>query len=314
MKNKLNLGFARIILLILVFFTIYEPRSTNYELFAEDKIVAIVNGDCITKKDLDDFTNFMRLQMARTDNPAKPEDSAEIAQSELLEKLIDDRLILQEARRANIKIDENRIKARINEIKAHYSSDVNFQADLARDGMVQADLEEKIREQLLMYNIIEQKIRDKIVVSPQEVTAFYNGHKKEFITSPKRELEAFALANEGDAKSFSRDLEKGREAEVLLSKYSAIANKITWTERGELKKEIESEALKLKVGEVSQPIKIEDKYYVLRLKNIIPPRELAMPEAQDRIFSYVFEQKMQDELEDWLDELRKQSYIKIMQD
>jgi parvulin-like peptidyl-prolyl isomerase len=270
--------------------------------FAQDKIVAIVNGDCITKKDLDDFTTFMRIQ------------KEDISQPDLLEKLIEDRLILQEAKKSSIKVDENRIKARINEIRARYNSNTEFQDDLARQGMTQADLEQKIREQMLMYSIIEQRIRDKIVVSPPEVTAFYNGHKKEFTIGQQRELEVFALSNQEDAKSFSRDLENGQEIEGLLSKYSAIANKLSWTDEGQLNKEIEGEVIKLKIGAVSKPIKVEDKYYILRLQNMIPPRELTMPEAQDRIFPYLFEKKMEEKLSEWLDVLKKQSYVKIIQD
>ena len=313
-ENKPNLRFARIILLILVFFTNFELRTTNYEAFAQDKIAAIVNDDCITKKDLDDFANFMRIQLAKADNSGNLGVKAEVSQPNLLEKLIEDRLILQEAKKGNIKVDENRIKARINEIRARYNSDAEFQDDLAGQGMVQADLEQRIREQMLMYSIIEQKIRNKIVISPPEVTAFYNGQKQEFIIGQQREFEAFALDNEEEAKSFSRDLKNGQEAKSLLNKYSAIANKLSLTDEGQFNKEIEKEVLKLKIGEVSKPIKVEDKYYVLKLQNIIPARELTMPEAQERIFSYLFEKKMQEKLSDWLDELKKRSYIKVMQD
>jgi len=37
---------------------------------------------------------------------------------------------------------------------------------------VQADLENKISEQMLMYNFVEQKVRSKVIVRPDEITSF----------------------------------------------------------------------------------------------------------------------------------------------
>ena len=81
---------------------------------------------------------------------------------------------------------------------------------------------------------------------------------------------------------------------------------------GQFKKDVEDALLKLKVNEVSEPLDIENRYYIFRLNNIIPPRKLSLSEAQENIHSYLFNKKMQEGLLKWLDELRKQSYIKII--
>ena len=84
------------------------------------------------------------------------------------------------------------------------------------------------------------------------------------------------------------------------------------TKEGQFKKDAEDVLLKLKGNEVSAPVKIEDKYYIFRLNKIIPPRQLSLSEAQEKIYAYLFAKKMQENLAKWLDELKKQSYIKII--
>ncbi|MDD2689763.1 MAG: peptidylprolyl isomerase [Candidatus Omnitrophica bacterium] len=211
----------------------------------------------------------------------------------------------------DIKPDENRIKAKINEIKKYYPSDSEFQKDLARQGQVQADLEKRIREQFLMYNIIEHKIRDKIVISPDEVTKFYEQNIKKLISPEVRELEVITLENEDLARTFSYNLRTGQKLEDLATRYPISVNKIRVTKEGELAKNVEEVVFNLGIGEISAPIKIDDKYYVFKLENISPPRQLTLSEAQDKIYAFLFEEKLQQNLSKWVDELKAQSYIKI---
>jgi len=281
--------------------------------FAQDKIIAIVNDDVITQKDLNDFMNFMRIQLSGEYAGRELEEKIQIMKVDLLNKLIEDRLILQEAKKNNTNIDENRVKAKVNEIKSRYPQEAEFQNALTRQGLVQADIEAKIREQLLMYYIVEQKVREKIIVRPQEVTAFYNTNKNELASHEERELSVITLENENLAKTFADNLKKGEKLEDLAAKYPITLNQLKVLQGEELRKEIEHTVFNLKIGEISNPVKIDDKYYIFKLNNINPPKQLNLSEAQDEINAFLFDRKFQEELKKWLDELKKESYIKILQ-
>ena len=71
----------------------------GHECYAQDKIVAVVNNDIITRKDLSDFMNFMRMQLSH--QYKGKELDAKVAETKrgLLDKLIEDHLILQEAKK-----------------------------------------------------------------------------------------------------------------------------------------------------------------------------------------------------------------------
>ena len=90
-------------------------------------------------------------------------------------------------------------------------------------------------------------------------------------------------------------------------------NQITAKKGQELRKDIEEEVFKLGIDEVSNPVKVEKKYYVFKLDNIIPTKQLSLQEAQAHIYPFLFEKKMQEKLAEWIDGLRKQSYIKIIE-
>ncbi|MBI4972472.1 MAG: peptidyl-prolyl cis-trans isomerase [Candidatus Omnitrophica bacterium] len=302
------------IFLFLVFITSYELRVTSYEMFAQDKIIAIVNDEVITQKDLDDFLNFTRMQLSAEYNNEKDlEKELESLKTDLLDKLIEDRLILQEAKKNKIIIDHNRIKAKIDEIRSHYGSGQEFQLALREQGLSQADIEARAQDQLLMYSIIDLKVRSKISVYPAEITDFYQNNNEEFITLQQREVESLAVASNSLAKDLSQILRQGGDINDLAKQRSLEVNKMTVYKGGELRRDVEEAIFKLKIGEVSGPIEAGETYYIFRLVKIIPPRKQTLSEVQDRIYQYLFNKKMQEELINWLAELKRQAYIKIIQ-
>jgi len=281
---------------------------------AEDKIIAIVNQEVITKKDFTDFLNFMRMQLSQQYKGKELEEKTNSAKTELLKRLIEDRLILQEAKKSGMIIDEARIKSRINEAKKDYPTDTQFQAELMKQGLTQADIEKKIREQFLMFNIVEKEVRSKINIKPEEVTEFYEKHKKNFNSGEGREIEAISLESDDLARTVAYSLKSGTKLVDLAARYPFTVNQLKVNRGDEIRKEIEDVLIKLGVNEVSEPVKIDNKYYIFRIINITAAKELTLTEVQDKIQSLLIEKKMQEGLIRWLDGLKKDSYIKITQD
>jgi len=310
--QNIKLSFLRIILFFSII-TSYELLVMSYGLFAQDQIVAIVNQDVITQKDLNDFINFMRVQLMTEYRGEKLESKIQSMKLDLIDKLIEDRLILQEAKKNNIQIDESRIKARVGEIKKHYDSERDFQNAIVKQGLVQADIEKKIREQLLMYAIIEIKIKSKIIVNPGEVTEFYQQNIEKFKLPEERKLESVTIQDGNLAREVFSNLKNGGDFQEIAKSYSLAVNKFNSTKEGQLRKDIEEEIFKLQTGEISNPIKIEDSFYIFKLAAVNPPRQQNLSEAQDEIYTFLFNAKMEEALAKWLDELKKHSYIKISQ-
>jgi parvulin-like peptidyl-prolyl isomerase len=286
--------------------------STGY-LYAQDKVIAVVDNEIITQKDLADFLNFIRLQYSRQLQGKALEEKINSMKRDLLQRLIEDRLILQQAKLDKMVVEPSRVKAKINEIKKHYGSESDFEADLAKQGLVQADLENKIGEQMLMYNFIEQKVRSKIIIRPDEITSFYAQNKQQFLKPEERILTLFILQDEAIAKTVSYQLRLGKKIEELAARYTFTTDKLSALAGQQLRPEIEATVFKLGVGEISEPVKIDAQYFIFRLDDVIGNQQLSLPQAQDNIQAHLFEIKLQEGLVKWLDELKKQSYIKIIE-
>ncbi len=277
---------------------------------AEEKIVAVVNKEAITQRDLEAFLNFMRVQLSKQFSPKELEEKIAVMKADLLDRLIEDRLILQEARRNNLQVDEARLKSKISELKKRYNSEDEFENSLKSQGLVEADLVSKIREQLLMFNIVETKIRNKISVKPAEITQYYNRENSEFDLSEKREFQSLAGRDQEKALKVVQDLRDEKDLNEVAKESAFTLNVFSSYKGKELKKEVEDVLFNLKVGEVSAPVKINDNYYVFKLSKITPPRKQALSEAQDYIYSLLYEKKMQEAMVRWVEELKKKAYIK----
>jgi len=281
--------------------------------FSGDEIVAIVNKDIITKSDVDAFINFMRIQLLSEYDEEELEKRIDSMKTDLLEKLIEDKLILQEAKKLKISIEPYRIKAKIDEILKNYGSEKDFQAALSRDGLVRADLESKINEQFLMQAVITRQIKNKITVSPSEITLFYEQNPQLFKTPEVRHYSYLTFEDLNSASDIYNLLKKGQGIDSIAQKYSLSINKTSIKEGEQLKQEIDMAVSKLAEGGLSVPFRMHDKYFIFSLDKVTPSILKSLSESQGSIQAYIFDRKMQEGLLDWIEQLRKKSYIKIMQ-
>lgn len=277
---------------------------------AEEKIIAVVNNEIITQRDLDSFLNFMRVQLSQQYSATELEEKIAAMKADLLDRLIEDRLILQEAKKSNVVVDESRIKGKLEEVKKRYSSDRDFERSLTEQGLVAADLEAKIREQQMMYDIVGTKIRKKISVKPSEITAYYTKNQPQFSVPEEREFQSLVGSDEAKAKSAVEALRAAKDITVVSVDSGFALSTFSARRDGELKKEIENALFSLKIGDISDPMSIKGSYYIFKLNKIRQPRQQPLSDVQDAIHDQLYERKMQEAMVRWIDELKKKAYIK----
>lgn len=290
------------------------PTVNAATTYAEDKIVAIVNREIITQKDLDDFMNFMNLQLSAKYQGKELEDKMNEIKPDLLNRLIEDRLILEEAKKENTQADDARLKAKIDEIKSHYPSEAEFQDALVKQGLTQADIEKRIREQLLIFEIVDLQIRKKIIVSPKEVTDFYEEHKEEFVQPETRRVNSLITKNEVLANKVISSLGQVADLDKISKEYPLELNDLGAVRKGQLVKEIEDVIFNMDAGSISKAIKIGDTYYIFKLEEVLPLKKYNLVEVQEEIYYRLYELKMQEKLTCWLEDLRKKAYVEIKKD
>ncbi len=146
---------------------------------AVDRIVAVVNGEVITLKQLDNRVGVM----LKTPQGAKMGQAA--LRQKVLEALIDQELINQAAKAKGVFVTDSDVNAAIDAIKKENNlSDGQFQASLAHSGTSLEAFREDLRVELLRNRVLGAQVMSKIVVTDSEVRAFLRGEGPDLSAMP----------------------------------------------------------------------------------------------------------------------------------
>lgn len=130
------------------------------------RIAAVVNDDIISELDV-----FMRLRMAMLS--ARVQDSEETRRRlvpQVLRNLIDDRLKMQEAKRAGIKVNPADVESRIDRL-AERNNMTRMQLDefLKGNGILVDAVADQIAAELNWARLVQRTLRPRIVLTDQEI-------------------------------------------------------------------------------------------------------------------------------------------------
>jgi parvulin-like peptidyl-prolyl isomerase len=272
-----------------------------------DKIIAVVNSDVITEEELN---TFMKLSQMDSEESEAQNASPEEKRKRLLERMIEDRLVLQEAKRLGIKPDEKMVDDRIQKIRDQAGGELAFQEALKQEGISLKDLREKLTNQLLVFMAVQQQVREKVVVSPREVTDYYDEHRDEFVAPEQVVVDSIYVASKEALDQATADLSAGKGFDEVAAAYSKKSNLGTVT-RGQLKKALEDFIFSLKVDQCSTPFEMDGGYYLFLVKEKNAASSMPLEEVKGRISEKLTNEKMQSRLREWIAGLKEVAYISV---
>lgn len=129
-----------------------------------DRIVAVVNEDIITLTDL-------RIAEAFGLGFALPGESSALSRQELLNRMIDRKLVVQSAPE-DMLIEEAAIQIRKQEIR-NAAGPGSYEEALERFGMEDGDLNVFVRDEIIYRRIVNRRFSQGVVVSLDEMEAYY---------------------------------------------------------------------------------------------------------------------------------------------
>ena len=145
-----------------------------------DTTLATVNGEAILLSDFNRETapileQYQQLTPAEEQNP---QDLQKFKQK-LLEQMVDERLLRQEAKKQKITPTPRDIDAGIAEVRRRFKSDEEFQQELKKTGLSEEKFRERIKEQLMVMQLIEREVKSKITPpTEKEVQDLYDTLQK----------------------------------------------------------------------------------------------------------------------------------------
>ncbi len=173
------------------------------------KIAATVNGERIYMEEVDKQLNQLKQQHQILQDQ-QGEQYIKQFQKQILDDLIEQKLVLQEAEKEKIKVTDKEIDDWVKQVKKQFPSEQDFESKLKELNMTLDELKKNRREQILRQKMVE-KITKDIKVSDKEVEDYYNKHKEEFKDPEKVQIKWVVLSDEKTAKKVLKELQEGAD-------------------------------------------------------------------------------------------------------
>jgi len=151
-----------------------------------DRIVAKVNDEVIFKSELDEYARNARAQAG-----GKITGSDDELARKALDQMIEEKILLQQAKKEEIEATEDDLKTALQNIRDKFPSKEEFDREMKKQGMTIADLQETLKKQVKILRLIEKNVKRKIQVTNGEVREYYRQHKDEIgrsVDSAKEEI------------------------------------------------------------------------------------------------------------------------------
>ena len=242
----------------------------------EGSIVAVVNGDVISKGDVN---NRGRLFAISTGLPLTP-DVLDRLRPQVTRQLIDERLRLQESLRRHVIVSDQQIAAAIREIEARNNMPPGaLQAKLQADGVGLRTLIDQIRVQLAWTQVLRQQLGPQATVTSAEVQEQERLLQQQTGKPEYRVGEIFIPiedpANTPDAQRFAEtvisQLRAGAPFPVVAAQFSQSQTALQggdlgWVQPNQLDPEVAQVVQEMPVGAISNPIQVPGGISIVTLR------------------------------------------------
>lgn len=310
--------------------SVWAADNPTAKFSVVDEIVAKVNGDIVTKSELDknsrDAIGALQQQGLKGDDLRQ---ALTERQKDVLRDRIDQLLLVQRAKDLNINVDTEVSKYLADLQRQEKIADPDKFHELIRQqsGMPFEDFRQDVKNNLMTRNVIGQEVARKINISHDEIAAYYNAHKSEFVREEKVFLREILVSTDGKdaagtaaAEKKANDLynraSKGERFAELARDNSDAATAAQGGDlggytKGYMPAALENVVWTMKPGEVTKPIKTEHGYLILKVEDHTKAGQASLSDVEDEIREKLYSPRMQPKIREYLTELRKSAFLEI---
>jgi peptidyl-prolyl cis-trans isomerase SurA len=296
-----------------------------------ERIVAVVNNDIITYLEVQEAMSPYEAQIKAVGyDPEKEQQMLYSVRSDVVEKLVDEKIIDQEIKRYKISVSDQDIDSDIERIKkSKMWSDEEFRKALEYEGMTIESYRESLKANALRAKLLNTVVRANIVITKEDVTAYYESNIEKYQGELKyhlrniimRVLEDTGTAEKGSVlekmKNIEAALENGASFESLARQYSESVLAKNGGDLGVLAYKDFSSQLKealegLSIGDYTAVLDTDQGYQIFYIEDILKENEMPLEEVYSEIENTLYTELSEKAFKDWLKTLRETSHIKII--
>ena len=302
---------------------VFGPLSIHARVL--DKVAAKVNSEIITLSVIEERAEILRQKYVGAPISISEQDLLK----EALNMVIEESLQIQEGKKLGFVIDEDAVDAAMEEIiKKNDLADGQLQEMLKREGRTLKSYKNHIRDQIMVSKITRFEIGNRVKVSEKSIIKYYKENQKEFWQEGKvKARHILFIAEHGSSEKIRREklqqakkillkLRKGNDFAKLAMKYSedisaSNGGDVGFVGRGKMVPEFEEAVFNLKPGQVSDIVKTEYGYHIIKVEEVLPGKTLTLKDVKNRIHQILTMQMQKQVYDVWMNELKNSAFIEV---
>ncbi len=291
-----------------------------------DKIVAVVNDEIITRKDLEDFKK--QLQKGKFVDDLMIKDKVTLLKDDkaLLRQMIDEKIIDSEVKHQDLAVTVEKVDQEIRRVTdQNRMSRQQLVDELKKQGVSFSEYQAFMKQRLERQALIQKAISSKIRISEEEIQNYYlSTYGNKNLTAYEYSIAHILFRPKGGDKDAAKEraaavstkLKAGEDFDKLATQYSEDPNFtqggfLGSFKNGEFLKELEAAVANMNPGQYSDVIQSKLGYHILKLlsKNITkdPVYESKKKDIQNILYEKAFAQQFKF----WVEQKKSESFIRI---
>jgi peptidyl-prolyl cis-trans isomerase SurA len=287
-----------------------------------EEIVAWVNGEIITRSELEDEEKAMVAEVYRTYTGADLDQRVAELRAGLLKDMIERKILLDRAKA---------LFQDLSQIKEFYykgfkedqkiADDAEFARMIAEEGMTVDQFKTRLLETYAPKEVLRVEVRDRISVGDAEVEAFYKERPEMFLVPAKLTVSEIVLKapseearaqREADALAIVAELRAGADFAETARRVSEVGTKESGGALGEIAKGdlspvLESVVMALPQGGISDPLPMSYGYHILKMDSRIDEHAEKLEDVREKVRTYLTDRKFNEERVKYLDRIRSEA-------
>lgn len=321
--------------LALAFLAPSQAFAQEGEMTVVDEVIVQVNDDVITLSQLKREAQERVEELKRNGmTPQQAQEEVAKRQAELIATLINEKLLLQKGKELEL---ANDIEAEVNRRLLQIANEQGITSieklydAMRQSGLVPEDVRRTMRTEMMKQAVLEQEVDRRVYLGPstEEVKKYFDANPAKFRKPESIKLSEIYLSTTGKDEAAV----KARALELIAqiragADFGAVAAANSEREKGgqrtapqdkgfvgefdvpNLRDELMNALKDVKIGGVSEPIKVGDGYQIIRVDARTPGADT--PTFNDsRVRQAILMDRQPKERETYLQNLRNEAFIKV---
>jgi len=287
-----------------------------------DQIAAVVNDEVITLSDV-------KVAAKPYIQPGDAESRKQLLYKDILRQLIDERLLSQQIAEAKITVSEEETERAVKDIlRQNKISREQLEEAIRSRGMTMGQYLQDLESQLIRLKLVDMKVRSRVVIPEADIKSEFDsrtrGEKKQEMVTIRHFLFLWsANAKQEERQRVLARAEAAKKRVLAGEDFAEVAKEVSQGPTaaqggslGELNlKELWPELRKvlepMKPGDISPPVETTNGVHVVLLEGRRFKAPTSYSELRDRIYQELYQQRVEEQMKIWVEELRAASAIDV---